>query len=429
MGTRVLHWVGRGGGGRAGSAPGLDDNVVAGGGQAVGQFGGVPGGAALVRYGRPDQRDPHAPTGSDSHTVYWMGQVRVAGAVRSCASCVVSRLTTCRGPPPYGASRAWSLAMSTGRRPARSMPASTAVTVFAVGWSTMAVGVSHVPRATWANRSAVRESRMTTDASGPIAVHSPSTAASSPGPMRRNAMPFAVRCVPEPEAFGLEPRSRLVRVAGMSSEAAQHEATTPEVARARPRWPARSPPPSAARLPRPPWRARLPSQAEAPTAPRMSPGSTKGTRRREAQGCSGEMAGRHRTVTMTHNAMSSGSAQVQAWAPGSVQVARALTPRPARTARPAAPSRTAGRPRYHITQTRPFWSYRPWSRSGRTARAAKAAMTRAAAAGGSQVVALWLARSRLSWFWIGKPRAIAVSATTTAVIRPSGRSEGPTRSR
>src|SRR5579859_6614659 len=290
VGARVLHWVGRVCGGRAGSAPGLDDDVVAGGGQAVGQFGGVPGGGALVRYGRPDQRDPHAPTGWDSHTVYWMGQVRVAGAVRSCASCVVSRLTTCRGPPPYGASRAWSLAMSTGRRPARSMPASTVPTVFAVGWSTMAVGVSHVPRATWANRSAVSESRMTTDASRPIAVHSSLTAASSPGPMRRNAMPFAVRCVPEPEAFGLEPRSRLVRVAGMNSDAAQHEAMRPEVTRAR--WSATSRPPAEP--------ARWRSHAEAMIAPRMRPGSTKGTRRREAQGCSGEMAGRHRTVTRTH---------------------------------------------------------------------------------------------------------------------------------
>src|SRR5580700_3906699 len=147
----------------------------------------------------------------------------------------------------------------------------------------MAVGVSHVPRTTWAKRSAVSESRMTTDASGPIAAHSPLTAASSPGPIRRNAMPFAVRCVPEPEAFGLEPRSRLVRVAGMSSEAAQHEATTPEVARARPRGPARLPqlaeparlPPPAepARLPPPAEPARLPSQAAAQMAPRMRPGS------------------------------------------------------------------------------------------------------------------------------------------------------------
>ena len=108
---------------------------------------------------------------------------------------------------------------------------------------------------------------MTTDASGPIAWHSPSTAASWPGPMRWNAMPFAVRCRPEPEALGLEPRSRLVSVAGMSSEAAQHEATTHEVARARPRWLARSR-----------------SQAEAQMAPRISPGRTNGTRRRLAQG-------------------------------------------------------------------------------------------------------------------------------------------------
>jgi hypothetical protein len=38
--------------------PGLDDHVVAGRGQVVGQFGGVPGPAALVRVGRADQRDP-----------------------------------------------------------------------------------------------------------------------------------------------------------------------------------------------------------------------------------------------------------------------------------------------------------------------------------------------------------------------------------
>jgi hypothetical protein len=40
-------------------APGLDDDVVARGGEPVREFGGVPRAASLVRVGRPDQRDPH----------------------------------------------------------------------------------------------------------------------------------------------------------------------------------------------------------------------------------------------------------------------------------------------------------------------------------------------------------------------------------
>src|SRR5215475_9041230 len=40
-------------------APGLDDHVVAGRGEAVGEFGGVPGAAALIRVGGPDQGDFH----------------------------------------------------------------------------------------------------------------------------------------------------------------------------------------------------------------------------------------------------------------------------------------------------------------------------------------------------------------------------------
>ena len=170
-------------------------------------------------------------------------------------------------------------------------------------------------------------------------------------------------------------------------------------------------------------------------APRISPGRTNGTRRRAAQGCSGEMAGRQSTVTMTHSAMSSGSAQVRAVARGSVQVSRDFTPRLARTARPKAPSSTAGRPMYQITQYRLFWSYWPGVLpiSGRTAKAAKTATVAAAAASGSQDVSLWLARSRLSWFSTARlrvaARAAKVRTTTAAAIRPSGRSEGPTRSR
>ena len=147
------------------------------------------------------------------------------------------------------------------------MPDTTASTAAAVGWSRTAAGVPHMPRATWANWSAVSESRMTTDASGPTAAHSPLTAVSSPAPIRRNAIPRALRCRPDPEALGLEPRSRLVSMAGMSSETAQQEATMPEVRAAPPRWPASSR-----------------SQAAAQMAARISPGSTNGTSRRLAHG-------------------------------------------------------------------------------------------------------------------------------------------------
>ena len=67
------------------------------------------------------------------------------------------------------------------------------------------------------------------------------------------------------------------------------------------------------------------------------------------------MAGRHSTVTMTQIAISSGSAQVLASAPGSVQVNSARPHRLVRTARPKAPTRTAGRPMYQITQYRLSW--------------------------------------------------------------------------
>jgi len=109
-------------------------------------------------------------------------QVRVGGEVRLCASWVVSRLTTSRGAPPYGASSASVWASSTGCRPAAWIPATTGPTVAGVAGSSTAVGVPHMPLTTWANRSAVSESRMTTEASGPIAAHSWLTAVSSPPP-------------------------------------------------------------------------------------------------------------------------------------------------------------------------------------------------------------------------------------------------------
>ena len=202
-----------------------------------------------------------------------------------------------------------------------------------MGFCSTAAGVSQMPLITWANRSAVSESRMTTDAFGPIAAHSPLTAVSSPAPIFRNAIPWAVR-----PPFFVTPRSRVVSAVGMSSDATQQEATMPEVILVRPSWEA--------------WSL---SQAAAHSAPRIRPGSTNGTSRRLAHGWSGETAGRNSTVTITQIAIISGSAQTRATALGSDQVSSAFVHRRARIARPNAPSSTAGAPRYQITQYRLSW--------------------------------------------------------------------------
>jgi hypothetical protein len=149
-------------------------------------------------------------------------------------------------------------------------------------------------------------------------------------------MPCAVRL--PPEAVLVTPKSKLVSAVGMSSDATQQKATTAAVARLWPRWPARSF-----------------SQTDAQTAPRTRPGSTNGTSRRLAHGWSGETAGRYSTVTITQTAISSGSAHTRAASPGSRQVVKARTPRRANTARPNAPSSTAGAPRYQTTQYKLFW--------------------------------------------------------------------------
>ena len=127
----------------------------------------------------------------------------------------------------------------------------------------------------------------------------------------------------------------MVSAVGMSSDATQQEATTLEVTRVRPSWAA--------------WSL---SQLEAQMAARIRPGSTNGTSRRLAQGWSGATAGRHSTVTITQIAIMAGSAQIRAAALGSFQVSSAFVHRRARTARPKAPSSTAGAPRYQITQYR-----------------------------------------------------------------------------
>ena len=101
-----------------------------------------------------------------------MPQVRVGGAVRLCASWVVTRLTTSRGGAPYAVSSVDCWASSTGRRPTPSMPCTTALVVALAGLVSTAAGVPQMPLMTWAKRSAVSESRMTTDAFGPIAAHS-----------------------------------------------------------------------------------------------------------------------------------------------------------------------------------------------------------------------------------------------------------------
>ena len=77
-------------------------------------------------------------------------------------------------------------------------------------------------------------------------------------------------------------------------------------------------------------------------APRISPGRTNGTSLRLAHGWSGATAGRYSTVTITHSAIISGSAQARAAPVGSSQLIRALVARWASAARPRAPSSTVG---------------------------------------------------------------------------------------
>src|SRR5206468_9724226 len=127
--------------------------------------------------------------------------------------------------------------------------------------------------------------------------------------------------------------SSVVRAVGMISEATQQAATAALVILVRPD--------SAA------WSL---SQVAAQMPPRIRPGSTNGTRRRLAHGWSGATAGRYSTVTMDQIAIISGSAQTRAAAVGSFQVRSDFVHRLASTARPNAPSSTAGTPRYQITQ-------------------------------------------------------------------------------
>jgi hypothetical protein len=189
-----------------------------------------------------------------------------------------------------------------------------------------AVGVPQMPRITWANRSAVSWSRMITEASGPITPHRLLTASSSPGPILRKAMPWAWTPL-------VKLRSSVVSAVGMSSDAAPQEATRAAVVFERPS--------SAA------WSF---SQVTAQIAPRIRPGRTNGTSLRLAHGWSGATAGRYSTVTITHSAIISGSAQARAAPVGSSQLIRALVPRFASAARPRAPSSTVGTPRYQMTQ-------------------------------------------------------------------------------
>ena len=173
---------------------------------------------------------------------------------------------------------------------------------------------------------------MSTDASGPMAAQRRLTAPSSPAPIRRNAMPRAVRCRLGPD---VRPKSKVVSAVGISSDATQQDATAAAVSRA---WPALSF-----------------SHADAQMAQRINPGAANGTSRLLAHGWSGEVAGRHSTVTITQTAIISGSAQTLAAPRGSRQVRRALRPRRTSAARPNAPSSTAGTPRYQMTQYRLSW--------------------------------------------------------------------------
>ncbi len=92
----------------------------------------------------------------------------VGGWVSRCSSWRVARYTTRRTLPRYGASRAAPAASSTGRRPARRMPATTCATAGPVGASKRAAGTPHIPRTIWVNLSAVSGSTMTTAARGPM---------------------------------------------------------------------------------------------------------------------------------------------------------------------------------------------------------------------------------------------------------------------
>ena len=74
-------------------APGLDDHVVAGRGEAVGEFGGVPGAAALIRVGGPDQGDFHQ---SRERTIRSASSARLARIIPVTKIRIVS-LAKCSG--------------------------------------------------------------------------------------------------------------------------------------------------------------------------------------------------------------------------------------------------------------------------------------------------------------------------------------------
>src|ERR1700753_3248939 len=86
------------------------------------------------------------------------------------------------------------------------------------------VGVSHIPRITWLNRSAVSESTMITAAFGPIAEHSSRTARFSPVPVRLKARPLAVGR-DEPAAVLVVPTPKGGTAAGPTRAITQHTAT------------------------------------------------------------------------------------------------------------------------------------------------------------------------------------------------------------
>ena len=98
--------------------------------------------------------------------------------------------------------------------------------------------------------------------------------------------------------------------------------------------------------------ARPASQADTQIAPRMKPGSTRGTSSRLAQGWSGTVSGTQSRRNVAGTRISSGSAHTRARPLSSVQVSSARPQRRTSRARPKPPSSTAGIPMYQVTQYR-----------------------------------------------------------------------------
>src|ERR1700689_31261 len=157
-----------------------------------------------------------------------------------------------------------------------------------------AVGTPHMPLIVWVNCRATSGATITTEAEGPSDPHILATAPTSPGPVRLKARPSAVTPSAPLLPWWFAERPSVVARVGTSSAATQNAATT-----------------DAAVLPAPRARPRPRNQADAQVAHKISPGSTKGTRRRLAQGWSGTVSGCQRTAAEPQQMTASGSAQTR----------------------------------------------------------------------------------------------------------------------